>query len=811
DSLDLALKDFTTAPREEGAYEFEAVTRQNERLHWRGNIALSPLRSEGVIELANVRARTLTDFMSSRLRFSAPSGTFSARAGYSIRESPGGYAFALRDGVLDVTGLVLSTPADSVPPVSLPSIHAGGISLDEPAGTVTIDEISGRDGMLRTAYLADGTLTLQDVLTPIPRPGDTSTSRLALLVRKLSTRDFSFLFADRTLRPDASLLLSGIDLQLSDLRYGAPGTARLSASAVLNGGGSLGASGTISLEPRRVEVDLSIAGSPLAALGPYVARYSRARILAGTYGLKGNFRYAAGRATADIRYRGGLWCERARIADPVIREDLFRCDRLDMKNVDYRSLHPSLKIAEIAATRPYARVIVGKDRTLNLQHLKITDSTAVPAQRDTAKPDTAAPARAANDSSRKATAIRGPGGGTAMTIGGAGASGLTTIGGIRVIDGSMNFADLTLSPNFTIGIQHLEGSVSELSSAQLARADVDLAGSVDGYAPVSIKGQINPLSEVAYTDIVMAFDGIELTTFTPYFSKFAGYKIERGKLTLNLQYRLNASHLDAENKIILNQLTLGEKVESPDATSLPVKLAVALLKDSKGVIDLDIPISGSLDDPEFSVFPIVLKALMNLLWKIVTAPFALLGSLFGGGGGEDLQFVQFSPAVDSLGHDQDPGLQAIARGLAERPALQLEIKGTSSPEEDRRALAEAALRTRIRKEGGGPLTREEAERMLEVYRRRFNEDPAKLAGAEVRDERARDSIVVRAAHERLIDSARVSEIDLRALAQRRAAAIRAYLAGPGKVDPARLFLLEVDTGAKSTEGKIRATLTLTAR
>ena len=785
DSLDLALKDFTTAPQQEGAYEFEAVTKQNERLHWRGNIAFAPLRSEGLIELANIRARTLTDFMSSRLRFTAASGTFSARAGYSYRDSLGGSTFALRNGVLDVSGLVLATPADSLPPVSLPSIHVGGVSLEEPAGTVTIDTISGQDGMLRTGYLADGSVTLQDVLTPVPRPGDTSSSRMTVLIRRLSTRNFSFLLTDKTLAPDAPVLLNGINLQMSDLMYGAPGTGRFSASAVLNGRGSLGANGTISLMPRRFDVDLSIAGSPLVALEPYVARHSRALILAGTYGLRGRFHYAAAGPVSDMRYRGGLWCEGARISDPVIQEDLLRWDRLDIRDVDYRTVPASLRIAEIVATHPYARVIVGKDRTLNLQHLRIADSTAAIAVRDTTQRDTAA---------------RGSAGG-----------GVTTIGGIRIVDGSMHFADMTLSPNFTIGIQQLKGSVSELSSKQLARADIDLAGRVDGYAPVSIKGQINPLSEVAYTDIVMAFDGIELTTFTPYFSKFAGYKIDRGKLTMNLRYKLNASHLDAENKIVLSQLTLGDKVESPDATSLPVKLAVALLKDSKGVIDLDIPISGSLDDPEFSVFPIVLKALMNLLWKIVTAPFALLGSLFGGGGGEDLQYVRFAPGIDSLGHDQDSRLQAVAKGLAERPALQLEIKGASTPVEDRRVLAEAALCAKIRPGAPGPLTRQDEKRLLELYRQTFKDDPEKLAGAEVRDERARDSVVVAGAHNRLLDSMQVPDADLRALAQRRAAAIRAYLAGPGNVDPARIFLLEVDTAAKAEENMVRVTMTLTAR
>jgi hypothetical protein len=772
DSLDLELRDFTTAPRKEGAYEFEAITKQDERLHWRGTIALTPLRSEGLIEMANIRARTLTDFLGDRLRFRAGEGTFSASAHYAFDDSSGRARFAMREGRLDVTGLVLTSPSDSLPPVSLPSLHVGGIAFDGAQSALTIDEISAQGGLMRTAYLADGTMTIQQVLMPVPRPGDTSASRMDLLIRKLSTKDFSFFLTDRTLEPDAPLSVTGIDLELHDLRYGAPGTGRLSASAVLNGAGVVRAGGTLSLDPRRFDFDLEIAGSPLGALQPYVERHSRAVILGGTFGLRGKFSYAVKAGASDIRFRGGLTSERGRIGDPVIQEDLLRWERLEIREMDYRTFPPSIRIAEIAASRPYARVIIGRDRTLNLQHIRTADSTKAGAPPDTAN------------------------------------VALTTIGKISIRDGSMNFADLSLSPSFTTGIQKLQGSVTELSSTQLARADVDLAGSVDNYAPVTIKGEINPLSDVAYTDILMTFNGIELTTFTPYFSKFAGYKIDRGKLTLNLRYKLNARHLDAENKIVLNQLTLGDKVESPDATSLPVKLAIALLKDSKGLIDLDIPISGSLDDPEFSIFPIVLKVLMNLLWKIVTAPFALLGSLFGGQG-DDLQYVGFSPGIDSLTQDQSGKLQTVAKGLIERPALQLEIRGVSSPLEDRRALAEAEVFSKIRSAGNVPSGRQEEKRILEIYRATFKEDPDVLLAGIPAGQEGRDSVLVFRARERLIDSVQISENDLRGLAQRRAAAIREYVTGRGMIDPGRIFLIEVDTAAKGLEGRIRTTMTLT--
>jgi len=794
DSLDLALKDFTTVPQVEGTYEFEAVTKQSEKLHWRGNISLSPLRSAGLIELAGMRVHTLTDFMGDRLRFGAPSGTFSARAAYALNDAPGGMTFTLRSGSLDVADLVLTSAGDSLPPVALPDVHVSGIALDEPRSTAVIGEVRVIGGSLHTDYLADGTLTLQHLLTPVPRPGDTSTGAMQVTVEKLTTRRLAFVLTDRTAAPDAPVSVTGIDLDLSGLIYGAPGAAHLSASGVLNGGGNVHADGTLSLQPRRCDLEMALAGSPLAALEPYVARHSRAEILGGSYGLRGKFSYAAGSRGSDIRFRGSIVSEKGRIGDPVMHEDLVRWDRLDLRNVEYRTFPASMGIAEIVATRPYVRVIVGKDRTLNLQHLRSEDSASSVAKHDS-------------------SALSGPGTvGKPDSAGASTAGSLTTIGGIRIVDGSMNFADLSLSPNFTTGIQELQGSITELSSKQLARADVDLAGRVDGYAPVTIRGQVNPLSDVAYTDVVMAFNGIELTSFTPYFSKFAGYKIERGKLTMNLRYRLNASHLDAENKIVLNQLTLGDKVESPDATSLPVKLAVALLKDSKGVIDLDIPVSGSLDDPEFSFFPIILKVVMNLLWKMVTAPFALLGALFGGGG-DDLQFVAFAPGVDTLARDQFPKLQAVARGLTARPALQIEIKAGSSPVEDRRALAEATVLSKIRTGGTGPLrlTRPEEKRLLEVYREAFRDDPEKLIATEKPEEGMRDSIIVSRARARLIDSVLVPDTDLRSLAQRRAAGVRGYLSGSLMIDPARIFLLEVDAGAKAVDGLIRAVMTLNAQ
>jgi hypothetical protein len=382
----------------------------------------------------------------------------------------------------------------------------------------------------------------------------------------------------------------------------------------------------------------------------------------------------------------------------------------------------------------------------------------------------------------------------------------TTIAMISIMDGSMNFSDLSLTPNFSTGIQSLNGTIRGLSSAQLARADVDLAGKVDTYAPVTIKGQINPLSEEAYTDILMKFEGMDLTTYSPYFTKFAGYRIDRGKLSLDLRYKLNNRYLEAENKIVINQLTLGEKVDGPDVTSLPVKLCIALLKDSKGVIDMDIPVSGSIDDPEFSFFPIILKAVMNLLWKIVTAPFALLGALFGGG--EDLDHVGFTPGLDSLSQVQTGKLGTVAKGLTERPALHLDIRGTFSDSLDGRVLALDALLRKVRPSGIGPWTRQEEERMLEIYKQTFGVDAAQLVPGE--ESEARKQQIIEAARQRLAASMPPSENTLRELAHRRAESVMQILVQQHGIDPARLFLQEVKGNAVAVDGLVPTELSLTA-
>jgi hypothetical protein len=603
-----------------------------------------------------------------------------------------------------------------------------------------------------------------------------------VLLKRLEMHDYTIRIQDETTEPLATLEFAPLALTLENYPYGLPGEASLELSTGVNGAGTAALRGIYTPEPASSSFDITLEKVGVLGFQPYVNGMAGLDLRSGTLSLKGRARQRERNGRPATEFDGDVWVESFRATDRVLEEDFLRWKRLDVKGVSYRSDPGSLTVNEIIARGAYLRAIINEDHTSNIQQIMLTGA-------DSAAVDTTA-----------SSAGRIP----------------TKIPSVRVVDSEIHFSDLSLTPNFIVSIQNVEGEITGLSSVDTTRASMTLNGRVDRYAPASITGEVNLLSERPYTDVLLNFKGIELTTFSPYSGKFAGYKIDKGKMTLDLHYVLADRYVKGENRIILDQLTLGEEVESPDATSLPVKLAIALLKDKDGVIDLDIPVEGSLDDPEFSFFPVILKALVNVFIKIVTSPFALLGAIFGGG--EELSYVDFTPGIDTLALVEQAKLDSLGRALTERPGLQVDIRGAVAMSVDREALARAAVLRQVR--GGGDTTsstvsRKDLDRVRALYLKQFQEEPELLLaqGGEKADAltgEKREVAILDSAFQRLVDTHQVTGAELEALAHDRALAIKDYLVFAAGVGEQRVFLLDNDLEASAEDGGVRIHLALDA-
>jgi len=267
-----------------------------------------------------------------------------------------------------------------------------------------------------------------------------------------------------------------------------------------------------------------------------------------------------------------------------------------------------------------------------------------------------------------------------------------TVGSLQLVNGRVDYIDRFVRPNFSAAVAEVNGRLGAFRTGTHEMATLELRGRVAGTAQLEVQGTLNPLADPLALDVGARTTDLELAPLSPYAGKYAGYAIERGKLSMDVHYNVQPDGtLQASNHVVLNQLTFGDRIESPDATKLPVRLAVALLKDRHGVIDVNLPVSGSINDPDFSVAAIIWKVIGNLIVKVITFPFAI----FSGGGGEDLSFVAFKPGTSTMAEGAPQVVDKVAQALTDRPSLQMTVTGAADPLGEAEAIRQAMLERRI--------------------------------------------------------------------------------------------------------------------
>ena len=381
--------------------------------------------------------------------------------------------------------------------------------------------------------------------------------------------------------------------------------------------------------------------------------------------------------------------------DNALEQDFLNFERIELSKLKFALAPDSLSIDRVRVVKPFARVIVSSDAVLNVAAVFDPEGTAAAVAQ--AKADraaqAAAPKRKKSRAEIRAEKRAEEAAAQARKLAAAAPppelkeSGMPIrIREVQIASGTMDFADFSVQPNFAAAIESLDGSITGMSSDPNSRATVALDGNVGEYSPVLIAGTTQPFAFDRFTDITFKFENISLPVFNPYSGKFAGYNIAKGKLFTDLHYQIDNRKLEAQHKIRIDQLEWGEATASKEEATLPVKFATSLLKDADGVINLEIPVSGTIDDPSFRVGPIVWQIIKNILTKAVTAPFKALGALFKGA--EDAQFVDFAPGSAVLDPAAAASLGALGKSLAPKPDLRLEVPIGAEASLDGAALAE---------------------------------------------------------------------------------------------------------------------------
>ena len=665
-------------------------------------------------------------------------------------------------------------------PVTLASVELAGGSFDLQKQAVRAGNlrlVGGRSQVMRDA---EGAIPLLRMFAPL-KDSPPEKSGFSTVIDRIELSDYAVALSDQGFQPPLAYDLEKISATAGPLSLPPAKPLALELSLQVKQGGTLRAKGSIDLKQQAGDLKLELAGLALAPLETVLRQQTTLTLVSGQAGSSGQLRWSSAKQPA-VSYAGDATLNDLELKIAASNEKLFSWQRFAASGIDYSSSENRLSVSRLNLSRPYARLVVNKDRSTNLAAIRR------PA------PATAAAPAAAEPAAGKGLAVN--------------------IDRISVERGNMDFTDLSLVLPFSTYIQSLGGSISGLSSAPESRASLKFEGRIEDYGLARAEGAIQPFAPKKFTDIAVVFRNVELTPMSPYTATFAGRKIASGKLSLDLQYKLDNSKLAGDNKVLLEQFTLGERVESPSAVNLPLDLAIALLTDSSGRIDLAVPVSGDVDNPEFSYGHVVWQAIRTVITRIVTAPFRALGALFGGGA-EDLGDIVFDPGSARILPTEYEKLRRVAEGLQKRPQLKLLLQGLYHKDSDSRALRAQAVRADLAVREGlklapgedpGPVgfdnakTQRALELMLEARAggdavAQFTGAYRKTAGREaprvnpvlaVMGRGAGDRELYVAMHQRLIELQPLEDKALPELAKSRADSIIRAFTTRLKFDPARL-------------------------
>ncbi|MFT7289393.1 MAG: flagellar motor protein MotB [Halieaceae bacterium] len=775
--INIRTNDLSTVPEHQGDGELLLIGETGGELRWRGDMDIADGRSSGSLTLKNIDLTHAWRYNAGDLAFVTQSARFDADLNYRVSWSG--------EPQVEIDGSRLRLHATDIVPadantrpntrVSLDEIVLDGISVRTVDRTLAISTL-GIAGLHLEGYDENSDISLVEMFMP-PAPGggeeeaDTAPGEppqsddagtWTLTLDSMTLADSSVSWRTMHLAPEV-MRIEPITFSARGLRWPALAPADFELALAVNGESELDLSSTLHIGSGDGDLSLDLQRWQLEWLNPLVNQQARTDIRRGSVSVNGTAKL---NAFAPQQINGELQVLDLATELQETGEIAFALAQLAVNKIQVDIPAQTVRIASVELQKPAGSLHILEDGRVNI------NGVIRGAEEADSPQDAVAEEEGENTAQDPSKETSTPGW-------------VVQIDHTALREGRLDFADDSLPLPFKVMIESIDADLNDLDSNAVKPLNVKLTGAVDGYAPVLIEGSGNPFAESPDGELAFSFRGIDIATMSAYSGTYAGYAIDSGSLSLTLGYRIDGSRLDGENHIVISQMQLGDRIESDRALDIPLKLGLALLTDTRGVIDLSVPISGSVDDPEFSLGGVIGKAIANVIIKAVTAPFSLLASLVGSD--EDLENIAYEAGSAALSGNARKSLGALAGALAERPQLRLQVAGGADPVEDRSALQWQQLRESMLSDGLTEVSIDTRDESLKGWLdQRYQQLGRPLPAASEDEQSLAQNIVAQIAE--LKELVSLTPGALPELATARAAAAKRELVNAGAVDAARVAI-----------------------
>jgi hypothetical protein len=788
-----------------------------------GAFGLVAKTASAKLDLKSLKLPLLQPYIDTATVAQFTDGALTATANIGVNWSKSPVAVMVTDSQLDLQSLKVATRESKDPLIALAQGSVKLKQVDLTARTAEIASVDATGLAVDAQRLKDGSINLaalagQHQATPqrtaihAVKKAQAEGPAWHYKIGELTLKDATANFTDNTTPQPVKLNITPLQLKVQNISDDLSRPLPVDLQATLNRKGTLGVKGDVTAMPLKVAVKVNASRLDAAAFEPYFGSKLNAVIASALLNANGDLALDQAKSL-KATYRGDMALVEVRMLDKATSDPFAGWGSLALSNLkaDYDEHGTAVDAGRVTFTKFYGRVLLDAQGKLNLKDVVAHESGAaqsltrdksgaepVPLTPQAASAVAAAPAPASSATPATPATV------TAATPPQSPVK--LHFGQLVLQQGRVTYTDNFIKPNFTANLVNIQGTVGAFGTQSTIPAPVDIAAKLAANGPLSIRGTVNPLIAKPALDLTAVAHDIELTNLTPYSAKYAGYPITKGKLNVDLHYKLANDQLDANNHIFIDQLTFGDHVENDTATKLPVRLAISLLKNSRGEIDVNLPVSGSLSNPEFSIGGLIWHAVLNLLQKAVTAPFSLIANAFGGNG-EELGYVEFEPGSAKLTDADNQKLDTIIKALSDKPSIRMDLIGRVDPAVDEPALRMRYVDRLVKQQkikdmvGNGESVdfstvtvdpKDYDKYLTKAYKAADFKKPRNIVGLtkSLPDDDMKSALAA---------NAPIDDASLRRLAQQRAQSVQQYL--DGKIDSSRIFIVAPKLNADGIKDK----------